>query len=244
MRKNISFRGVLLCSLIALTGSAFAQTETQPNAKPAQYFFVLLNNPANAPQISKEVDETLEEAQTAYFNTMIAEHKLLIAGPLMDDTRLRGVWVFQAESAAQVQEWANSAPAIKAGRCAPDVHGPWFIEGSAIHAPEPRGMEQYTLVLMNRGDNWNPNAPEFMEVVKRHHALLEKMTEQGSLAIAGPFSPDEQGELRGVEIFRVGTEQTARLLQEDPTVKAGLLKPEIHPWGACKGALAPGRPLQ
>jgi hypothetical protein len=59
MRKNISFRGVLLCSLIALTGSAFAQTETQPNAKPAQYFFVLLNNPANAPQISKEVDETL-----------------------------------------------------------------------------------------------------------------------------------------------------------------------------------------
>jgi uncharacterized protein YciI len=241
---RISSHSTVLISLFALAASVAAQSQTQPEAKPTQYFFVLLNDPANGPQASNEVGEKLQEAQTAYFNTMVAEHKLLIAGPLMDDTKLRGIWVFQAESAAQVQEWANHAPAIKAGRFAPEVHGPWLIDGSAIHAPEPRGMEQYTLVLMKRGDKWNPNAPEFMDVVRRHHALLEQMTEQGSLAIAGPFPPDDQDELRGVEIFRVGAEQTARLLQEDPTVKASLLKTEIYPWGACKGALAAGQPLQ
>jgi hypothetical protein len=52
------------------------------------------------------------------------------------------------------------------------------------------------------------------------------------VAIAGPFAFSDQGELQGVIIFRVGAEQTAKLLQEYPTIKAGLLKTEIHPWGA------------
>jgi hypothetical protein len=52
----------------------------------------------------------------------------------------------------------------------------------------------------------------------------------------------DQGELRGVAIFRVGIEQTAKLTEDDPTVKAGLLRAEIHPWGTGKGALASGQP--
>ncbi len=44
------------------------------------------------------------------------------------------------------------------------------------------------------------------------------------------------GRAQGVIIFRVGAEQTAKLLQEYPTmIKAGLLKTEIHPWAQAKG---------
>jgi uncharacterized protein YciI len=225
--------------------SALAQAQNQPNAKPLQYFFVLLNRPANAPQLSKEAGEKLQEEHMANIRKMTAEHKLVIAGPFMDDTVLRGIFVFQADSAAQVQEWANSDPAVKAGRLSAEVHGPWLIELSAIHNPsEPAGLEQYTLVLMKRGDHWNPNAPEFMDVMKQHHAFVQRMTDQGSLAIAGPLPFTDQGELRGVAIFRVGAEQTARLTQDDPIVKAGLLKAEVHPWGTAKGVLAPGQPMQ
>ena len=103
-------------AVLPVVGSALAQTQNQPNAKPAQYFFVLLNRPSNAPQLSKEAAEKLQEAHMANIRKMTAEHKLVIAGPFMDDTVLRGIFVFQAESAAQVQEWANSDPAIKAGR--------------------------------------------------------------------------------------------------------------------------------
>jgi uncharacterized protein YciI len=70
------------------------------------------------------------------------------------------------------------------------------------------------------------------------------MIEQGNLAIAGPFPFSEPGDLRGVGIFRVGTEQTAKLTQDDPSVKAGLLKTEIHPWASGKGVLASGQPMQ
>jgi hypothetical protein len=79
--RRISFSGVLLFSLIALAGSAFAQGEPQPDAKPAQYFFVLLNRPANAPQLSKEAGVKLQEEHMANIRKMAAEHKLVIARP-------------------------------------------------------------------------------------------------------------------------------------------------------------------
>jgi uncharacterized protein YciI len=243
--RRVFFTGILLFSLVALAIVAFAQAPAQSSANSAQYFLVLLNRPANAPQLSKEAGEKLQEEHMANIRKMFAEHKLVIAGPFLDDTALRGIFVLQAESAAQAQAWADSDPAVKAGRLAPEVHGPWQIDASAIHAPsEPPAFEQYTLVLLKRGDKWNPNAPEFMDVMKQHHPFVKKMTDEGKLAIAGPFPLSDQGELRGVSIFRVGAEQTSALLNDDPAVKAGLLKPEIHPWGTGKGVLAAGQPMQ
>lgn len=242
MRKR-SLAGVLLLALVALIGSTLAQTQT--GAKAPQYFLILLKRPANAPQLSKEAGAKLQEEHMANIRKMAAEHKLLIAGPFMDDTTLRGIFLLQAESPAQAQEWADSDPAVKAGRLSPELHGPWMIDPGAIHAPaEPPGMERYTLALMNSGEHWNPDAPEFMEVIKRHHAFIEQMTEQGNIALAGPFPLSVRGELRGVVIYRVGEERAAKLAQEDPVVKAGILKAELHPWATGKGVLASGQPLQ
>lgn len=243
--RTISFRGILLFGLIGLAGSVYAQAPTRPDANSAQYFFVLLNRPANAPQLTKEAGEKLQEEHMANIRKMAAEHKLVIAGPFLDDTTLRGIFVLQAESAGQAQAWADSDPAVKAGRLAAEVHGPWDIDPNAIHSPaEPPAFEQYALVLLKSGDKWSPNAPEFMDVMKQHHVYVKRITEQGKLAIAGPFPLDDQGELRGVAIFQVGTEQTGELMKDDPIVKAGLLKPEIYPWGTGKGVLAPGQPMQ
>lgn len=243
MKRTISSH-VLLLSLLVVAGSTLTQAQAQPNAPATQYFFVLLNRPANAPQLSKEAGEKLQEEHMSNIRKMSAEHKLVIAGPFMDDTVLRGIFVFQADSAAQALEWADSDPAVKAGRLSAEVHGPWLVDASAIHNPsEPPGFEQYTLVLLKRGDHWNPNAPDFMDVMKQHHAFVKQMTDQGNMAIAGPFPFSDQGELLGVAIFRLGTEQTAKWTQEDPIVKAGLIKPEIHPWGTGKGVLASGQPM-
>ena len=244
MRKA-SLPGVLLFALIALTGSALALAQTQTDTKPAQYFLVLLNRPANAPQLSKEAGTKLQEEHMANIRKLAAEHKLLIAGPFMDDTTLRGIFVLQAESVAQAQAWADSDPAVKAGRLSAELHGPWQIDPSVIHTPsEQPGMERYTFVLMKRGEHWNPDAPEFMEVIKRHHAFIQQMTEQGNIALAGPFPLSDPGELRGIVIFRVAEAQAANLAQEDPVVKARVLKPELHPWATGKGVLASGQPLQ
>ena len=241
------FLGLVLL-LFAFAGSAGAQA--QPQAQPAtavpQYFFVLLTRPANAPQLSKEAGDKLQEEHMANIRKLAAEHKLVVAGPFTDDTVLRGIFVFQADSEAQAQELASSDPAIKAGHLAAEVHGPWRVDPSAIHeAPATfQGMEQYTLVLMKAGEKWDPSAPDFMDVAKQHGVFLKQATEAGNIAIAGPFPLGEQGELRAVIIFRVGPEETAKLTQDDPIVKAGFFKPEIHPWITAKGVLAPGQPMK
>ena len=61
MRRIIFCCVLLLSLLLAIADSAFVQAQTQPDAKPAQYFFVVLNHPANAPQLSKEAGEKLQE---------------------------------------------------------------------------------------------------------------------------------------------------------------------------------------
>jgi uncharacterized protein YciI len=242
--RRVAF-GHLLLGLILVVGSAVAPAQEQTADKPAQYFFVLLNRPANAPQLSKDDAEKLQEQHMANIRKLYGEHKLVIAGPFEEDTALRGIFVFQASSAAQVEDWAHSDPAIKAGRLAAEVHGPWLIDANAIHPPAtPEGMEQYTLVLMMRGDKWAPDTPEFADALKQHRASVEQWTAQGQIAIAGLFPVNVPGELRAVAIFCVGADQTATLLKSDPAVRGGLLNPEMHPWITGKGVLASGQPVQ
>jgi len=241
--KTNAARLLLFSLSLAVAISAVAQTAAQ--SPGPQLFFVLLKRPANPPQLGKEEAEKLQEAHMANIRKLYNEHKLVMAGPFMDDTALRGIFVLQADSLAQAEDWANTDPAVKAGRLAAEVHGPWNIDRSAIHDTKtPNQMEQYTLVLLNRGDAWDPASPQFANIVKLHPAFIKGLIDGGKIAVAAPFPFTEPGELRGVEIFRVGADETANLVKLDPAVKAGLLKPDIHPWATASGVLDAGQPLR
>ena len=154
--NKIRCRNLLLIFPLFLANFATAQSE--PDAP--KYFFVLLERPSNAAQLSKDAAEGLQEDHIANIRRLHSEHKLVVVGPFTDDTSLRGIFVLKAESQEQAQGWAGGDPAIKAGRLAAEVHGPWNIDPVAIHEPETtQGMEQYTLVLLRNGENWNPSAP-------------------------------------------------------------------------------------
>jgi uncharacterized protein YciI len=244
--KRSSFSWILLFSLIAFACLAFVQAQTDPRRIRLPYFVVLLHRPAKAPQLSKEAAEKLQKEHMANILKMTADHKLVIAGSMLDDTALRDMFLLQAVSAAQAQEWADSDPAVKAGSLSAEVHGPWIINPSFLfHDPaQPPGMEQYTLVLMKKGKGWKSDPPSFNFVVQQHTIFFTQMEAQGHLAVAALFPLNIPGDLRAVDIFRVGTEQTATLLKDDPAVKAGLLKPEIHPFSTAKGVLESGQPMK
>ena len=244
LKKTPASSLILLLALLGALSPSMAPAQ-QVAAPSDQYFFGLLTRPANAPQLSKEAAQKLQEEHMANIRKLHAENKLVMAGPFIDDTTLRGVFVLKAGSKEQAQEWANSDPAVKAGRLAAEVHGPWLIQPNVISAASsPEAMEQYTIALMNRTEKWCSSSPVvfFQQLLKQHHEYLGKLVEQGSLAVAGPLG--DEGDLGGIAIYRVGAEQAAKLAREDPLVKAGYFKLEMHPWITARGVLASGQSMR
>jgi uncharacterized protein YciI len=227
----------------AATGQGKPADGAQDQPAAQQFFVVLLRHPEDAPPISKEEAAKLQGEHMANIGKLHKEGKLVVAGPFMDGGSLRGIFVMKAGSQAQAQEWANSDPAVKAGRLSVDVHGPWAIHADSIHETStPNSLEKYTLLLAHQGDHWDPKSPGFQDVVNQHLPYLKGLMAQGSLALAGPFM--DGGEVKGIFIYSVPLEQAMKLENEDPMVKAGNFKIEGHPWATAKGVLAPGMPMQ
>ena len=227
----------------AAAPSASQQGSPASGQQPASFFFVLLKHPANPPQVSKEEGEKLQEAHMVNIRKLHEEHKLVIAGPFMDDGTLRGIFVMKAASLDQAKEWANSDPAIKAGRLQAEVRGPWMIRPQGIHETNtPNTLEKYSLLLAHQGDKWDPKSPVPPDLVKQHLSYLMGLMQQGKLALAGPFQGE--GELKGIFIYSVAMDEAMKLEADDPLTKNGFFKIEGHPWATAKGVLTAGQPMQ
>jgi uncharacterized protein YciI len=237
----------LLVGLLVIAIAPTAHTQAQSSKKGRlQNFFVLLKRPPSSQRMSKEASDKLQEEHMANIRKLANDDKLVMAGPFVDDTVLRGIFVLRAKSIVEAQQLANGDPAVKAGSLSAEIYGPWFIDSSLIHEPNAsqQGMQQYTLVLLKRGEKWDPGAPEFTDLVNQYPVFLKRMTSEGKVAIAGPFPFAVPGDLRGVAIFRVPAEQARKLMQDDAAVKAGILELETHPWITATGVLAPGLPTK
>jgi uncharacterized protein YciI len=96
-------------------------------------------------------------------------------------------------------------------------------------------MTTYYVALLYRGPKWTPEVTEETKRIQEGHmANIRKMAGSGKLVLAGPFSDD--GTLRGMFVFQVGSiEEAKALTDDDPAVQAGRLAVEIHPWLSAKG---------
>lgn len=95
-------------------------------------------------------------------------------------------------------------------------------------------MQQYFIAFLKRGTERSQNKAEADSLQALHLAHLGRMYELGYADISGPFGDD--GDIRGITIYNVPTLQMADSLANlDPSVQAGRLEIEIHPWWAAKG---------
>lgn len=95
-------------------------------------------------------------------------------------------------------------------------------------------MQQYFIAFLKRGPERSQNKEEADSLQALHMAHLGRMYEEGYADISGPFGDD--GDIRGITIYNVPTLQIAdSLANMDPSVQAGRLEIEVHPWWAAKG---------
>jgi uncharacterized protein YciI len=112
---------------------AASPTPTPDGGGMGEVFLVLLKK---GPVWTAEVTDSskaLQAAHLANIRKMWEEKKLIIAGPDGDDHDMRGVFVFAAKDKAEAQAFAESDPAVKAGRLVPEIHS-WWVERNALPA--------------------------------------------------------------------------------------------------------------
>lgn len=91
-----------------------------------QYYFVFLTKGPNRTQDSARAAQ-IQKAHLANIERLAAEGKLQVAGPFTDDGNYRGIFIFDAGSKEEVEQWIQTDEAIKSGRLSYEIH-PWMTQ--------------------------------------------------------------------------------------------------------------------
>ena len=111
------------------------QAAPAPSAAPAlppgmkQYFLVLLKRGPKRDQ-PLEVAKQLQAGHMANMEAYANRGLLQIAGPMMDDGDLRGIFILDVPDRAGAEAMCNDDPAVQAGRLVCEIH-PWLSQPGA-----------------------------------------------------------------------------------------------------------------
>ena len=89
------------------------------------------------------------------------------------------------------------------------------------------GMRSYVMVILKTGPQRVPDGEARTAMFKGHMANINRLAEEGKLALAGPFG--DKNEWRGMFILAVDTFEAAQaLVATDPVIINGEMVAEYH----------------
>lgn len=221
-------RATLLTILVLSCSSASSHRGTGE----ANYFFVFLHRPATAPHLDDAAAERVQSAHMANIRRLHEEGRLVMAGPFLDDTALRGVFVLNTASRAEAERWLQTDPAVSAGRLTGELRA--FAAPPAtfrVPADKKVDMETYSIVIFSEGDGYGLRRP----LTNRHAAYVDALGRSGKLAFATLFH--DGGDVRGVLILTATAGEATTIAHEDPVVAEGGMTVAVHPWISQRGVL-------
>jgi uncharacterized protein len=95
--------------------------------------------------------------------------------------------------------------------------------------------EGWAIGLVRTGRVWDQNtALGEQRLVAEHMAYLGRLMEAGQVTQAGPVIGLDQGPaadgLVALIVYAVDAEQAAKIAENDPAVRGGLIQLDIRPW--------------
>jgi len=134
-------KNILIALLIISAADCFAQAKKEISTYDAQlaqklgadeygmktYVMAFLKRGPNRLKDSVARAE-LQKAHLKNITKLVADGKLIIAGPFLDDQEIRGIFIFNVSTVDEAKKLTETDPAIKAGTLIMELH-PWY--GSA-----------------------------------------------------------------------------------------------------------------
>jgi uncharacterized protein len=107
-------------------------------------------------------------------------------------------------------------------------------------------LEAFELVLLRTPENApDYDDTELQRIQREHLAHHARLRDSGHVVTNGPVIEQPDLSLRGLTFYRTGSlEESRRLAEADPAVRAGRLAVEIMTWYCPPGTMSkPGRPV-
>lgn len=97
-----------------------------------RYVLVLLQRGKKSNKFSKEELEKIQAGHMENIGKLAKAGKLLVAGPMGDDTDLRGIFILDCETIEEAKALVDTDPAVVAGRLRAEYHPWWTARGTVI----------------------------------------------------------------------------------------------------------------
>lgn len=95
---------------------------------------------------------------------------------------------------------------------------------------DAHGMRRYVLVVLKSSGTPVPEGEARKAMFAGHFANMARLSEAGTLVLAGPFIEDPAG-WRGLFVLAVAdVAEAERIVATDPVVAQGEMVAEYHPW--------------
>jgi uncharacterized protein YciI len=229
---------LIIASCLVAAQLTLARQNEVPKSKLVQFQMALLKKGPKWDVTATPQRNQILQQHVANVQSMLADGRAVLTGPMGDDTDLAGIFILRASSADEAKTWVDNDPAVKAGLFAAEIH-PWWSEDIFKPPNSPLAIETVYLGFLKKGPNrkeGDDETPEIQELQKAHIANINRLAGLKKLIAAGPFGDD--GNLRGIFVFRVASLQEAQeLCATDPMIKIGRLAVELHPWNVPEGVL-------
>jgi uncharacterized protein YciI len=229
-------RGIWLCFVLVAMGLRLTAQEANHESK--RFYIVFLRpDPARRP-LTQEEGERIQEAHMANIRKMAADGVLISAGPFDDTPRtISGIFVFTVDSMETAKDIASKDPTVAEHRNTVDVHawdgpaqlGVEYVRLHKLDPKTPENMQMHPFCVVYRGTAWETSSGSRDALLAEHARYVEKLRAEGKLGAAGEIAaPDD---MLGLVIFKpIPLEDAQKLLEDDPAVKAGVLRVEYHQW--------------
>lgn len=102
-----------------------------------RYVMAFLKAGPNRSQ-DREEAAALQRAHLDNITRLAEEGSLIVAGPFLDDSEIRGIYIFAVETVDEARKLSETDPAIQAGSLVMELH-PWYGSAALMQMGEVHG---------------------------------------------------------------------------------------------------------